>query len=190
MGGGGGLMGGGGNTAQTQAPATVGVAGRAVVSGTSLLILAQDGSLLAFDKVNGVDLTAPTVKMLWPSAGDQVSPNPPAELVFKIEDFTSGINPSTVKCTLNGQNFVITPDKEGIYRILVLAGSQNKSLPIGRCIVKISAADWLGNASETSFVLLVDPAIDRPLGGPKPPATGGAGGPGGGGGAGGGRNDG
>jgi len=125
---------------------------------------------LAFDKISGVDLTPPSVKMLWPTAGDQVSPNPPAELVFKIEDFSSGINPATVKCTMNNQGYLITPDKDGIYRVLVLANTQNKSLPIGRCVITISAADWLGNKAEVSFVLQVDPAIDRPLGGPRPPA--------------------
>lgn len=186
---GGGGAAGGAQSAALQ-PATVATAGPAVVAGNSLLVLAQDGSLLAFDKVAGVDLTPPSVKMLWPTAGDQVSPNPPAELVFKVEDFSSGINPATVKCTMNGQNFIITPDKDGIYRVLVLAGTQNKSLPLGRCVITISATDWLGNKADVSFVLQVDPAIDRPLGGPKPADTTGVGGFGGGGGAGGGRADG
>lgn len=189
VGGGGGAAGGAQGTSLL--PATVATAGPAVVAGSSLLVLAQDGSLLAFDKVSGVDLTAPSVKMLWPTAGDQVSPNPPAELVFKIEDFSSGINPATVKCTMNGQNFIITPDKDGIYRVLILAGTQNKSLPVGRCVITISATDWLGNKADVSFVLQVDPAIDRPLGGPKPAdTTGGGAGFGGGGIGGGGRADG
>jgi hypothetical protein len=183
-GGAGGAFGAGGAGAgagqQPEGPSTVATAGPAVVSGTSLMVLAQDGSLLSFDKVFGIDLTAPTVKMLWPTAGDQVSPNPPAELVFKIEDFTSGINPASVKVTLNGQEAFVTPDKDGIYRLLVVAGSRNRSLPIGRLNVKVTAADWLGNVSDTTFVLLVDPAIDRPLGGPRPPA-GTTGGPGAGG---------
>lgn len=169
--GGGGFAGGGAAGQQTEAPSTVATAGPAVVSGSSLMVLAQDGSLLSFDKVFGIDLTAPTVKMLWPTAGDQVSPNPPAELVFKIEDFTSGINPASVKVTLNGQEAFVTPDKDGIYRLLVVAGSRNRSLPIGRLNIKVTAADWLGNVSDTTFVLLVDPAIDRPLGGPRPPAN-------------------
>lgn len=183
--GGGGFAGGGATGQQAEAPSTVATAGPAVVSGSSLMVLAQDGSLLSFDKVFGIDLTAPTVKMLWPTAGDQVSPNPPAELVFKIEDFTSGINPASVKVTLNGQEAFVTPDKDGIYRLLVVAGSRNRSLPIGRLNIKVTAADWLGNVSDTTFVLLVDPAIDRPLGGPRPPANaGGAGGAFGGGGRG------
>lgn len=170
--GGGGVAGAGGSgQQQPEGPSTVATAGPAVVTGTSLMVLAQDGSLLSFDKVFGIDLTAPTVKMLWPTAGDQVSPNPPAELVFKVEDFTSGINPDSVKVTLNGQEAFFTPDKDGIYRLLVVAGSRNRSLPIGRLTIKVTAADWLGNVSETNFVLLVDPAIDRPLGGPRPPAN-------------------
>ncbi len=168
----GGIAGGGGAAGQQpDGPSTVAAAGPAIVTGTSLMILAQDGSLLSFDKVFGIDLTPPTVKMLWPTAGDQVSPNPPAELVFKVEDFTSGINPESVKVTLNGQEAFFTPDKDGIYRLLVVAGSRNRSLPIGRLTIKVTAADWLGNVSETNFVLLVDPAIDRPLGGPRPPAN-------------------
>lgn len=185
---GGGAVGGAQGTALQ--PATVATAGPAVVAGSSLLVLAQDGSLLAFDKISGVDLTPPSVKMLWPTAGDQVSPNPPAELVFKIEDFSSGINPSTIKCSMNGQNFIITPEKDGIYRVLILTGTQNKSLPVGRCVITISATDWLGNKADVSFVLQVDPTIDRPLGGPKPADSTGAGGAGLGGGGGGGRADG
>lgn len=178
--GGGAFGGGAGQGQQTEAPSTVATAGPAIVTGTSLMVLAQDGSLLSFDKVFGIDLTAPTVKMLWPTAGDQVSPNPPAELVFKIEDFTSGINAASVKITLNGQDAFVTPDKDGIFRLLVVAGSRNRSLLIGRLNVKVTAADWLGNVSDTTFVLLVDPAIDRPLGGPRPPSgTTGAGGGGG-----------
>lgn len=188
LGGGGGGFGGGAQQ-QTEVPATVAAAGPAIVTGTSLMVLAQDGSLLSFDRIFGIDLTAPSVKMLWPTAGDQVSPNPPAELVFKIEDFTSGINAASVKITMNGQEAFVTPDKDGIFRLLVVAGSRNRSLPIGRLNVKVTAADWLGNVSETTFVLLVDPAIDRPLGGPRPPADAGGGAFGGGGGAGGGRGD-
>jgi outer membrane protein assembly factor BamB len=178
----GGLGGVAGGASQAQPTGSVAAAGPAVVSGATLLVLAMDGSLLAFDRANGVDLTAPNCQMLWPTPGDQVSPNPPAELVFKLEDYTSGINPESVKVTINGKDVAFTQDAGGLVRVLITQTGANKSLPIGRATVAIKAADWLGNEKTTSFVLLVDPAIDKPLGGPpRGGAAGGGMGPGGGG---------
>ena len=170
LGGGGGLGGppgsGGGAGAQTTSAAVkyVVAAGAATESAGTLLIMARDGSLLAFDKINGVDLTAPVAKMVWPNPGDQISPNPPAELVIKLEDYTSGINPLTVGVTINGQPLV-SEFKDGYVRIKFFSGGKNV-LPIGRATIALSATDWLGNNSVSSFVVMVDPAVDKPLGSP------------------------
>ena len=48
---------------------TVAAAGAPIAVGDTLLLLAKDGSLLAFDKTSGVDATGPEVKMGWPSDG-------------------------------------------------------------------------------------------------------------------------
>lgn len=164
--------GGGGAQNAAQAIGNIPAAGPAVLAGSTLLLLAADGSLLAFDRTNGVDFTAPTVKMLWPSAGDNVSPNPPAELVFKVEDFTSGINPGSIKVTIGGAPYKPTIDRDGIVRIVISATGENKTLPQQRSVIKFEVSDWLGNASATEFVLLFDPTLDRPLGSP-PRTTGG-----------------
>lgn len=159
--------GGGGGGAQANSGAAVKyvvAAGAGTEANGTLLIMARDGSLLAFDKTNGVDLTAPVSKMVWPNPGDQISPNPPAELVIKLEDYTSGINPMTVGVTINGQPMV-SEFKDGYVRIKFFSGGKNV-LPIGRATIALSASDWLGNNSVTNFVVMVDPAVDKPLGSP------------------------
>lgn len=187
---GGGLAGQPGGASSPARTSFISAAGPATAAGGTLFVLALDGSLLAFDKVNGVDLTAPTARMLWPTAGDQVSPKPPTELVFRIEDYTSGVNPGTVKVTINGQEYGALVEREGIVRIIITDNSRNKPLPLGRAVIVLTASDWLGNKMTSSFTLLVDSTIDRPLGGP-PRNTGAGGGPGGaGGGASGVRGDG
>ena len=78
------------------------VAGATVVSGNTLLVLAADGSLLAFDKDSGVDVTGPEVKMLFPSAGSEVS-GQDLSVVFRISDDNSGVNEKTITVTYNGK---------------------------------------------------------------------------------------
>ncbi len=157
----------------------------AVASGNTLFIQTNDGSLFAFDKELGVDLTPPTAKMLWPNPGDQISPTPPAEFVFKLEDYGSGINPESVKCTINGKDQVVTYDKTtALLRILIITGGRNPSLAIGRAEFEITASDWLGNESKTKFAVTVDPQVTRPLGAPPTSGSGSSGSTGGGPGAG------
>lgn len=170
-------------------------AGPAILAGETMLILASDGSLFAFDKKLGVDLTPPDVKMMWPNAGDQISPLPPAEFLFKLEDFGSGINPDTVSVTVNGKEVMASYDKVTQYlRVLIVAGGKVPPLPAGKVKFVVSSSDWIGNTSSVAFQVTVDPSIDRPLGGPPRSggdsnnSTGGPTGPGRGGSAAGGRS--
>ena len=73
----------------------------------------KDGSVSAFDKNLGVDLTPPSVKMAWPNAGDQVSGRAPMELIFLVNDDGSGINYDSLEFGINGQDYIPTIDKEG-----------------------------------------------------------------------------
>lgn len=182
--------GGGGASEGPKEVNLVGVSS-AAMAGNTLLMLTNDGSLFAFDKELGVDLTPPSASMIWPNPGDQVSPSPPAEFVFKLEDYGSGIDPDSVKCTVNGKEQVITYDKTtALLRILIINGGKNPAFAIGRAEFEVTAADWMGNESKTKFAVTVDPQVTRPLG--APPRSGGdtggtSGGPGAGPGTGGGR---
>lgn len=196
MGGGlgaGGGMGGGGNQPATP-PTFVPAAGPAVLSGQTLLIPAGDGSLLAFDKRLGVDLTPPKVELQFPQAGSRQNPNPPFLLVFTLADEAVGVNLKTLKIETGGQNLDYRVYRDG--RIIVdfsLTG-KNKPLGEGRREFTVTVADWLGNVTKRSFSLQLDSSVkqmvlpgaqdpNNPNGGQ--PGGGGRGGAGGGGGLGG-----
>lgn len=169
-GGPGGPAGGGQNTNQVEVN-YVPAAGPAVTMGDTLLLLCLDGSLIAFDKNNGVDLTPPSAEMLWPNEGDQISGQAPLQMVFHIEDLGSGINHDTVSMTVNGQPQNIDLDKDGYIRYSITTGGANRPLRNGRTTIVITASDWLGNTMTKTYALTVDNTLPA-LGGP-PTTTGG-----------------
>lgn len=197
-GGGGGFRGGGGqpgggpggafgqNRQQSLRPDFVVAVGPVVETNGTLLVLANDASLLAFDPSFGVDLTPPDVEMVWPTPGDQVSGQPPLTMFFKLSDEASGIKPDTLAITLNGQEAKGTINKDNFLVIRISAAGPNKPFPDGRAQIEIRISDWLGNEAVSTFALNIDntlkpmvlPSEQRNQTGP------GAGGPPGGGGPG------
>lgn len=174
----------------------VNAAGPATLSGQTLLVLAKDGSLLAFDKDAGVDLTPPTVKMVEPNPGDQVSGQPPLTFAFTLHDDASGVNEKTVKISLDGKNVDFTKTKDQFYVVRVSSTGPVKPLTDGRHTLTVVATDWLGNTATESFDVQIDntlqprkstlpPTSGRPGGGNNGPGGGGSGGGSGGGGGGG-----
>jgi outer membrane protein assembly factor BamB len=183
LGGVGGGRGGGGQGTQNQPIKVLAIpaAGPAVMDGNTLFTMAIDGSVLAFDKTLGVDLTAPSVKMLWPSAGDLVSGQPPLELIFKIEDEASGINNKTLKIDVDGQEMEHEFGRDGLAVVRISSLGKNKPLVDGRKTITVTVSDWLGNQAQAKFFLVIDNTLrplQRPTTGNNP---GGPGGPGGGG---------
>ncbi|MBS1714100.1 MAG: PQQ-binding-like beta-propeller repeat protein [Armatimonadetes bacterium] len=165
-GGGGGVVGGGGGGSQdSEEIKYVNVAGPASFSGDTMYVLARDGSLLAFDKSMGVDLTAPSVRMAWPNPGDQISGQAPLELVFLLEDAASGINSDSVKVKINEKEYAGTFTRDGYLSIKISALGSNAPLMDGRANIVVSAVDWLGNKVDAPFALSIDNTL-RPIGGP------------------------
>lgn len=168
----GGLTGGarggqGGNNANNNEERilTIQPAAGAVVAGQTLLVPARDGSLLAFDPQTGVDLTPPKVEMLFPNAGDQVSGQPPLLLVFKTEDFASGIQESTLKVTVGTTVLDYTLGRDGLLVIRFNQGGKNKPMSDGRKEIVVTVKDWMGNELKKSFALTIDntlPPIQLP----------------------------
>jgi outer membrane protein assembly factor BamB len=152
----------------------------AVLSGQTLLVPAKDGSLLAFDKDLGVDLTPPKITMLFPNPGDQVSGQPPLILAFKITDESSGLKTDTLAVTINGQPVNCFLDKDGTVLVrFVLTGVTapkngkyvslssdawlgNRQLLDGRKEIAITAADWMGNEITKVFSFTIDNTL-RPI---------------------------
>lgn len=170
---GGGRLGGGRVGANTGAGSSetfyqpVPPAGPGIVAGNTLLLLAQDGSVLAFDKDLGVDLTGPTVKMVWPNPGDDVSGQPPLELVFKIEDPVTGINENTLKISIDGKpvnfkfgrdGFALVGFSEADPKSMMeeFRYKANKPLSDGVKVITVEVADYAGNVTKQSYRLHID----------------------------------
>lgn len=151
-------------------------AGQAVLAGSTMLMLAKDGSLLAFDRQIGVDLTPPSVQMLWPPAGAQTAGTAPLEFIFKVDDEATGLDPKTLKIDINGKPMKFDVGRDGIAvaRISSDPNGPNPPLSDGRTTITISVADWIGNALTKSYTLSIDNQL-APLvrpGSNQPPATG------------------
>ncbi|MGV3616221.1 MAG: PQQ-binding-like beta-propeller repeat protein [Fimbriimonas sp.] len=127
-----------------------------VLAGTTLLVPAKDGSILAFDRQTGVDLTGPKVDMLFPNPGDQVSGQPPLLLLFKIEDIASGIKNDTLKIEAGGQVLDYTLQRDG--RVVVRFSQTGKNRPLGdgRKEIVVTVTDWLGNQTKQTYALTID----------------------------------
>ncbi|MBI1756352.1 MAG: PQQ-binding-like beta-propeller repeat protein [Fimbriimonas ginsengisoli] len=157
----------------------VSASGPAIVASGTLLVMVKDGSLLAFDKQTGVDLTPPEVKMVWPNPGDQISGRLPMTFYFEIEDEASGIDPKTLKFTVDGKTVESERNKDGRYLVKLHITQENRPLREGKHTITVQAVDWSGNRAEETFILMVDNTL-QPLGqpvlGPQPGDTGGGGG--------------
>jgi outer membrane protein assembly factor BamB len=174
----------------TQAPDasfyTVGAAGPLTIAGDTLLMLAKDGSLLAFDKNSGVDATGPEVKLGFPLEGSQVS-GQDLELIFKVADEASGVNEKTLKIAVNGEDVEYQYTADGLATVHFSQGGTNKPLQDGRAEITITVADWLGNSSTNHYAVTIDntlqpvgrPTNINPAQGGRPTTRGGKGGGGG-----------
>ncbi len=155
---------GGGQQQQNSDPDqmfTIQAAGTPVVAGDTLLVLAKDGSLLAFDKNTGIDLTPPAVRMSWPQAGDQVN-GESLEVLFKIEDEASGINEKTIAVSVDGNPIDVKFGRDGIALMRFNSASKNPPLTNGRKVFEVMVSDWMGNAAKEHFVLTIDNSL-RPV---------------------------
>jgi outer membrane protein assembly factor BamB len=160
-------------------------AGSPVLAGKTLLVLSSDGSLLAFDPENGVDLSGPEVKLIWPQAGLQLGTARSAvEMYFNLLDETTGIDDKSLTVTVNGNPVESNYGRDGILTLRVGANTKNGVQPDGRMVVEITVKDWMGNETKTSYSFTVDntlPPIALPGGRPGTGAGGGDSGPRGGG---------
>jgi len=180
--------GGGGGATAAAPPTTVNAAGPPVLAGQTLLVEARDGSILAFDKNEGVDLTAPRVTMIFPNPGDQINGNPPLGFTFRIVDEATGVHESTVKVDIDGQNYNYTISRDGFLFVDIGPTAKNPALSNGRKTVTVTVSDWMGNERKAKFSVTVDNQLPPTGRGSAPPSRGTSGG--GGGGAGGNSRDG
>lgn len=157
----------------------IAAAGDPAVVGKTLLVLAQDGSLLAFDSELGLDMTGPEVVMGWPTPGAQVNARPPFYFAFRVTDATSGVDSENVKILVNGKEAEYEFGRDGIAVVRLTQEGPNLPLKDGRAIIEVVAEDWLGNKSTQTYSIMVDSTLP-PLAAPgqKPNAAAGKGGAG------------
>lgn len=163
---------------------TVQAAGAPVVVGDTLLVLARDGSLLAFDKNSGVDLTAPRITMRWPNPGDQIN-GESLDVLFKVQDEASGVDPKSLKITVDGAPLDVTFGADELADARFSMASKNQPLTNGRKVFTVVVSDWMGNTAKQDFVLTIDNNLPKTVTPPKDQTGGGSGRPGRGGGGGG-----
>ncbi|HMS56672.1 MAG TPA: PQQ-binding-like beta-propeller repeat protein [Fimbriimonadaceae bacterium] len=155
-------------------------AGPALSLGDSVMILSQDGSLLCFNNSFGVDVTAPEVKMAWPMPGSQVNGRQ-LDVVFQVEDQSTGVNDATIAVTANGQPCIYEFGRDGVLVVRFNNFVKNPQLRDGRVAFKVTVSDWLGNQRTMEYGLFIDNAL-KPLGTPQSTLGAGGGTQGGGGG--------
>ncbi len=141
----------------------------------SIYVVGRDGSILSFDRKNGVDLTPPEIKMLYPNPGEAVKGKPPFDVFFQIDDIASGLNTRTLKIEVDGTTCESTKTREGYTLVRFSLDGKNKPLQNGRRMFKVTASDWLGNTAVKEFALIIDasipdskPATNNPRTGPGP----------------------
>lgn len=134
---------------------TVPAANTPVVAGDTLLVLAADGSLLAFDKNFGVDLTGPNIHLGWPSAGAQMN-GKDLELIFSISDEATGVEGKSVKVQVNGKDVDFDYGRDGIATVFFGDNEANGTLEDGRAEITVTAKDYMGNVTTEHFSLFID----------------------------------
>lgn len=163
---------------------SVSAVGAPVVAGNTMLVLAADGSLLAFDKDNGVDLTGPSIQLAFPTQGAQVGNRKgPLEMYMLLADEATGINDKTLKVTANGKPVEFTFGRDGWLFLKFGQGLKNGILPDGRATIEVIVSDWMGNESKAIYTFMIDNELSplpRPGNAPTTPTGGTRGGGGGG----------
>lgn len=143
-------------------PNFVTISGVPTTIGNSLYAMARDGSLLCFDRTNGVDVTGPSCKMMFPNSGDQVSGQPPLQLYFRVADESTGIDPSTIKVLVDGTKLNHEYTRDGWIIVKFGPASKNAYLQDGRKNITVETADYLGNRTVEAFALTIDNGL-RPV---------------------------
>ena len=134
------------------------------ISGHTLYTLTDDGSLSAF-RADAPDGTGPITEIVYPHPGQSVNGNPPLVLAATVLDPGSGLDPDSVKMTLDGKEVDAQYDAN---RNLVIYATRpsgkiiDPALPAGRHSATITATDWKGNVSEEEWSFVVDNSVPRP----------------------------
>ncbi|MCS6949222.1 MAG: PQQ-binding-like beta-propeller repeat protein [bacterium] len=162
-----------------------------VVSGRTLYVVSDDGSLTAF-RSDAPDNIPPTVTEIEPARGIAMSGAPPIRFRALISDDGSGVKTDTIQFLLDDQPVKFEFDLArgeitylwGSREATVASAGQGgagattvRPLSDGRHTVKIIVEDWRGNRTEYSWSFIVDntlrkrPATTQPRTQPAAPGV-------------------
>ena len=153
-------------------------------------MLADDGTLNAFGP-DGIDVAGPVITQPRPARGTALNGLPPLSYSASLWDVGSGINPATVKLTLDGQalekskrpynepraatsGVVYDPvQRKVVYNTpRTGTGQRAEALRDGRHTLRVEAVDWKGNTNALEWTFVVDNTL--PVRRPAQPGTPGA----------------
>jgi outer membrane protein assembly factor BamB len=152
------------------------IAAAPVISDGTVYVVSNDG-LSAF-RSDATDSMAPIISDTEPDMGIVINGAPPIWFEAKIVDEGSGINPASVKISLDGVGIARRPegrendDKPGYkfdihdnvleYQTIAPTGASTVvPLAEGKHTVTVTASDWMGNVATRSWSFTVDNSISR-----------------------------
>lgn len=157
-----------------------------IISDHHLLVMADDGTLNSFGP-DGIDTAGPVITLPRPARGTALNGLPPLAFSAYLWDTGSGINPATVKLTLDGQELdkskepyydhraslsgmVYDPVLRKVSYVTARShtGQTVDALSNGRHTLRVQATDWKGNASDLEWTFVVDNTL--PVRKPAQPA--------------------
>ncbi|MCX6382864.1 MAG: PQQ-binding-like beta-propeller repeat protein [Armatimonadetes bacterium] len=162
------------STNNTTIPTSTNVSAPPIISGNTLYVPSDDGTLTAFQNA-ALDTQAPKVTVVEPTQGDYISGRTPFYIAAKVVDEGSGLVPNSISLQLDGQPIAKKPsarlfsDKPGFafdtdtgeltYVILDNNTGQRTTLADGHHTLTILAKDWMGNTVNKSWSFYVDDSI-------------------------------
>lgn len=144
-----------------------------VVSGGTLYVVSDDGSLTTF-RADAPDSIPPTVTELEPARGIAISGQPPIRFRALISDEGSGVKTDTIQFFLDDKPVKFEFDLAKGEISYLWGTSQASATPAGqggaatirplsdgRHTVKVVAEDWRGNRTEYTWSFIVDNTLRR-----------------------------
>jgi hypothetical protein len=131
------------------------------IAGNTLYAVSDDGTLSAF-RPDAPDTTGPELSITYPAQAQAVSGQPPLTLAASAIDMGTGLNPDSIKMTLDGQPVGANFDTNQnliYYQTKATGKIVDRPLENGRHTVTVTATDWRGNASEQTWSFIVNNAL-------------------------------
>jgi outer membrane protein assembly factor BamB len=127
-----------------------------VGAGDSLYCLTGAGDLFCFSS-SSADVAGPAFAQFTPEGGSAQPSGTPLDVSVAVTDVGSGVNPSSVRATLDG-----VPIDAEFEPASGLASLRPAPLSDGPHIVSVTASDYRGNVASTEWSFLTDASLKPP----------------------------